>query len=236
MNACRIACEGVVDTSQEADLIALLEPESELWQFLKEAGCEQLESVLKREELGLAELRLVDREDLRRTLNVPADVFSRLWTKVAELRIPAVSEDLKRLRDENEVSAIDRQKLKSLLCVDEPPEYFLCPLTHELLTDPVTMADGYSYERLAAQDWLSSHSVSPVTGQNLSTRTLRDNLNLQQAVRQFRSLRSQFKVSAEPRRNLYATSYGHHLPDLRLQELADMEREAKQLANHFFHS
>ena len=235
LNGCRIACEGVVDTSAETDLAALLEPDSELRQLLKEAGCEELESVLQREELGLAELGVIDREDLRRTLNAPPEVFARLWAKVGQLR-PAVPNEVALLREENQVSAMARQKLKSLLQLDEPPEHLICPLSQELFLDPVTMSDGLSYERQAAQDWLTTREVSPVTGQELPNRSLRDNINLKKVVDQYREIRKTFKGAAEPKRNLYATSYGHHLPDLRAQELKELEREATRLAGHFFRS
>jgi hypothetical protein len=236
LNACRIACEGVVDTTAEADLTALLEPDSELKQVLKEAGCEEFEPALQKEELGLAELLVIDREDLRRTLNVPPEAFARLWGKISGLRAPSVPDEVTLLREENQVSVMARQKLKSLLQLEEPPEYLMCPLSQNLLSDPVTMSDGLSYERQAAQDWLSTHDVSPVTGQQLPNRTLRENINLKKVVDQYRIVRGGVKGAVEPRRNLYATSYGHHLPDPRLQELADLEREATRLAGHFFRS
>jgi hypothetical protein len=39
---------------------------------------------------------------------------------------------------------------------------FLCPITHELMTDPVIDPDGNSYERLAIESWLQQHSTSPI--------------------------------------------------------------------------
>ena len=37
------------------------------------------------------------------------------------------------------------------------PEELLCPLTHELLIDPVMTEDGHTYERAVLERWLSSH-------------------------------------------------------------------------------
>lgn len=39
---------------------------------------------------------------------------------------------------------------------------FLCPITRELMTDPVVDPDGNSYERSAIENWLQEHSTSPI--------------------------------------------------------------------------
>merc|ERR1712146_346013 len=38
---------------------------------------------------------------------------------------------------------------------------FLCPLTRELMRDPVFTADGQTYEREAIEAWLRDHDTSP---------------------------------------------------------------------------
>ena len=43
-----------------------------------------------------------------------------------------------------------------------PPE-FVCPITMEVMTEPVILTDGHVYERAAIRRWLASHSTSPVT-------------------------------------------------------------------------
>jgi hypothetical protein len=44
---------------------------------------------------------------------------------------------------------------------------FVCPITHELLVDPVVAADGYMYERKAIESWLAISSNSPATNKPL---------------------------------------------------------------------
>ena len=44
-----------------------------------------------------------------------------------------------------------------------PPPSFICPLTLELMVDPVTAADGHSYESAAIKQWLQSSALSPLT-------------------------------------------------------------------------
>ncbi len=46
----------------------------------------------------------------------------------------------------------------------EPPTEFFCPITQDILQDPVVLTDGFSYERQAVVDWLSRRMISPVTG------------------------------------------------------------------------
>jgi hypothetical protein len=44
----------------------------------------------------------------------------------------------------------------------EPMASFLCPITLEMMTDPVIDPDGNSYERSAIEDWVKTHSTSPI--------------------------------------------------------------------------
>ncbi|EOD28926.1 hypothetical protein EMIHUDRAFT_114004 [Emiliania huxleyi CCMP1516] len=50
---------------------------------------------------------------------------------------------------------------------EEPPADFICPITTEVMSDPVMAADGQSYERTAIERWLATKSTSPLTGGEL---------------------------------------------------------------------
>ena len=50
---------------------------------------------------------------------------------------------------------------------DDVPEEFLCPITFDLMTDPVIAADGHTYERRAIEAWFSRARTSPVTNEPL---------------------------------------------------------------------
>jgi len=39
---------------------------------------------------------------------------------------------------------------------------FLCSITHQLMTDPVTDPEGNNYERSAIENWLKERSTSPI--------------------------------------------------------------------------
>lgn len=44
------------------------------------------------------------------------------------------------------------------------PEDYLCPITHELMKDPVQASDGHTYERSAIEKWLEIRTTSPKNG------------------------------------------------------------------------
>ena len=47
---------------------------------------------------------------------------------------------------------------------DIGPDEFLCPITLELMTDPVLAEDGHTYERSAITDWFANgNGLSPKT-------------------------------------------------------------------------
>jgi hypothetical protein len=50
---------------------------------------------------------------------------------------------------------------------DMPPAQFLCPITQEMMRDPVITADGHTYEREAIAKWLEAHNTSPLTNAQL---------------------------------------------------------------------
>lgn len=45
----------------------------------------------------------------------------------------------------------------------EIPRQYLCPITTDIMTDPVLCTDGHVYEKTAIQQWLSAHNTSPIT-------------------------------------------------------------------------
>ncbi|KAA6399036.1 MAG: hypothetical protein EZS28_005436 [Streblomastix strix] len=53
-------------------------------------------------------------------------------------------------------------------------EGFICPITQEIMTDPVIAEDGNSYERQAIVDWLKIKKISPITREPMNGRLLPD--------------------------------------------------------------
>lgn len=69
-------------------------------------------------------------------------------------------------------------------------ESFLCPITLEVMVDPVVAADGHSYERKAISRWIRGRgrATSPVTNLPLRSRDLRPNYALKQAIHEFTAM------------------------------------------------
>jgi len=76
------------------------------------------------------------------------------------------------------------------------PESFFCPLTHELMRDPVMDHEGNSYERVSVENWLLEHNTSPITRNPLSKDKLAPNRALRDAIDE----RCQ-KLGVDPRKN-----------------------------------
>ena len=67
----------------------------------------------------------------------------------------------------------------------EPPKDYCCPITTELMADPVMAADGHSYERSAIMEWLATNNTSPLTREVLEHKQVIANRTLKKAIQTF---------------------------------------------------
>ncbi|MBA0823898.1 hypothetical protein Goarm_020592 [Gossypium armourianum] len=66
------------------------------------------------------------------------------------------------------------------------PHEFVCPITLEIMTDPVIVATGQTYERDSIRKWLNSnHRTCPKTGQTLEHLSLAPNSALRNLILQW---------------------------------------------------
>ena len=79
----------------------------------------------------------------------------------------------------------------------EPPDGLLCPITAELMLDPVLCADGHSYERASIQEWLENHDTSPLTGLALEHKWLVANHALRKVAEEWKSVKSKSFVDLD---------------------------------------
>lgn len=61
-----------------------------------------------------------------------------------------------------------RQEMMAKLEAASIPPAFICPITQDLMLQPVVTADGQTYERDAIEEWLRNHQTSPLTGERLA--------------------------------------------------------------------
>ncbi|ETO13424.1 WD repeat, SAM and U-box domain-containing protein [Reticulomyxa filosa] len=67
----------------------------------------------------------------------------------------------------------------------ETPEEFLCPITRDIMKEPVICSDGFCYERTAIESWLIKNNTSPMTNQPLVTVQLFPNHGLRSMIQEF---------------------------------------------------
>ncbi|XP_061609355.1 WD repeat, SAM and U-box domain-containing protein 1 [Phyllopteryx taeniolatus] len=99
---------------------------------------------------------------------------------LSELHIESVGQRSKILRKVDELK-------NASVCLGVPDE-FLCPITRELMREPVLAADGYSYEKEAIAMWISTKNrSSPMTNLPLLTTLLTPNHTLKMAIARWRT-------------------------------------------------
>lgn len=136
--------------------------EEDVEQWLCTEGLQDLVSVFRANNMDGAELLLLNKET------------------AAELGIESVGLRGRLLR---KIEALKARESGS-----EAPDEFLCPITRELMEDPVIAADGYSYERVSIESWIrGKNKTSPMTNLPLQTTMLTPNRSLKSAISRWKS-------------------------------------------------
>ncbi|KAG7566547.1 U box domain [Arabidopsis suecica] len=110
--------------------------------------------------------------------NLSMETLRRLREEQEELKIKLreVSK-LKGKREEEEVSPSNHR---------EPPQYFICPITQDIMEDPHVATDGFTYEREAISGWFArGHETSPMINKRLPHTSLVPNLALRSAIQEW---------------------------------------------------
>jgi len=81
------------------------------------------------------------------------------------------------------VSAYDATSNGASVESDSLPDEMYCPISHEVMQDPVVAADGYSYERVSLQKWFVSSHTSPITNLPLPSLQLIPNRTLRSLIK-----------------------------------------------------
>ncbi|XP_075685434.1 WD repeat, SAM and U-box domain-containing protein 1 isoform X2 [Rhinoderma darwinii] len=84
---------------------------------------------------------------------------------------------------------IEDLKSKMKAASSNIPEELLCPITCEIMKDPVIASDGYSYERKAIEFWISTKKTSPMTNLPLENLLLTPNRTLKMALNRWVDIR-----------------------------------------------
>ncbi|KAM8933526.1 WD repeat, SAM and U-box domain-containing protein 1 [Pelodytes ibericus] len=85
---------------------------------------------------------------------------------------------------------IEAMKKQLKAAHSDVPDEYLCPITWEVMKDPVIASDGYSYERTAIENWISTKRTSPMTNLPLENLLLTPNRTLKMALNRWLETRS----------------------------------------------
>ena len=85
--------------------------------------------------------------------------------------------DSKEEKEKDSSSIVKINRLKGMKIRDE----FLCPITYELMREPVVAMDGHTYEKSAIDKWLKSNQTSPRSGEPMDTIVI-PNMNLKKLI------------------------------------------------------
>ena len=79
------------------------------------------------------------------------------------------------------------------------PNEFYCPITGDLMKDPVSEPDGHTYERDAIMTWLSKSKTSPLTRKALDMREMKDNVSMKKSIESIKDKLSedQLKIDSQ---------------------------------------
>lgn len=88
------------------------------------------------------------------------------------------------------------QRSPSVCSLNGTPLDFECPLTLELLDEPVKASDGKVYEKTAIELWLSGgNTTSPITGAELTSKKLVPDKKLRDSIRRWKARGEMTRVS-----------------------------------------
>lgn len=140
------------------------------------------------------------------------------------------------LPDERLLSANRASRHRRVLQETEIPYEFLCPITYEIMNDPVVITSGRSYERAAITEWFKSHSIDPMSREILASLELIPNRHLKEAIASFLEMKPHLKREDQIEGdfkyavNLFVTEQENRLREEEYQQKR-RQNNAKTLAN-----
>ncbi|OEL28484.1 E3 ubiquitin-protein ligase PUB23 [Dichanthelium oligosanthes] len=86
------------------------------------------------------------------------------------------------------------------MAMEEPPQLFLCPISMELMEDPVTVSTGVTYDRRSIERWFFKYgkTTCPATMQRLSSFDLTPNHTLKSVISSWLDRASSSPSSSTP--------------------------------------
>ncbi|XP_057328028.1 WD repeat, SAM and U-box domain-containing protein 1-like isoform X2 [Microplitis mediator] len=130
-------------------------------------------------DLGALESRFAaSRLNGRLLLTLPEEVI------IARLGLMDYPNVIKSFR--NQLYWLKQQDINTSNGIDEDtevPDEYLCPITHEIMREPVKCSDGFVYEKAAINEWfLCGKYTSPMTNESLNDTSITPAIALRNAI------------------------------------------------------
>ena len=93
-----------------------------------------------------------------------------------------------------EASTLTRQSTKVLV-----PNDFYCPISGDLMVDPVSEPSGHTYERSQIMTWLQTSFTSPMTRGPLTQDDLTTNIAVRNAIDEIRGKLAENQLKIDSR-------------------------------------
>ena len=93
--------------------------------------------------------------------------------------------DIKKMLEDMANPPKDMETIITNLPPDSIPHHFFCVITQDIMKNPVSTVDNFTYEKYAIERWLSSHNTSPLTGLPLESKILAPNNTIYQQIQEF---------------------------------------------------
>lgn len=97
----------------------------------------------------------------------------------------------------------------------EIPVEYLCPITKDIMEDPVLAPDGYTYERISIIQHLDFKKISPMTRQEMKENQLITNRALKDSIDRWQKMKKTFTDFA----NIYPTE---EVPDIYFDSVTNL--------------
>ncbi|XP_016480059.2 U-box domain-containing protein 44 isoform X1 [Nicotiana tabacum] len=78
----------------------------------------------------------------------------------------------------------------------EPLLSFYCPITRDVMTDPVETPSGHTFERSAIEKWLAEGNLCPMTSTPLNNTMLRPNKTLRQSIEEWKDRNTMITIAS----------------------------------------
>jgi hypothetical protein len=75
------------------------------------------------------------------------------------------------------------KRVKKLLKVNP---VFLCPISHEIMSDPVILSGGHTFDRCNIEEWLLKHDTCPITRAAIADRRLITNQSIKSQILEYK--------------------------------------------------